>query len=207
MFRKNQVVITALALMIAVAGYLNYSGQLFNRESGEENDLTNLALLDISEEEMAQETAGETEMESTDGEELLNLEEESTPGAAVLTSNQAYETIAAAKVSREQVRAASKETLQALVDNEDLSAEQKEAAVAEIIELTDWAESEVAIETLLQSKGFSDVAVTLSEDSADVVVIREELTDANRAQIEDIVTRKSGIDTANIVISPIQTGE
>ncbi len=204
MFRKNQVVITALALMIAVAGYLNYSGQLFNRENGEEADMSNLALLDISEEEMTTETDGDIESPE---ENLLDVEEDSTPGAAVLTSNQAYETIAAAKISREQVRASSRETLQGLVDNESLSAEQKEAAVAEIIELTDLAETEVAIETLLQSKGFSDVAVTLSAESADIVVIREELTDANRAQIEDIVTRKSEIDTANIVISPIQTTE
>ena len=45
--------------------------------------------------------------------------------------------------------------------------------------------------------------VSLTEDSADVVVKADELTDANRAQIEDIVTRKTEISPENIVITPI----
>ena len=49
---------------------------------------------------------------------------------------------------------------------------------------------EVAAETLLASKGFAEAVVSLSEDSADVVVNASELSDANRAQIEDIITRK-----------------
>ena len=31
-FKKNQMIIAALAIMIAAAGYLNYSGSLFNKE-------------------------------------------------------------------------------------------------------------------------------------------------------------------------------
>ena len=30
-FKKNQIVIAALAVMIAVAGYLNYSGKIFGK--------------------------------------------------------------------------------------------------------------------------------------------------------------------------------
>ena len=33
LFKKNQIIITTLAIMIAVAGYLNYSGRIFG-ESG-----------------------------------------------------------------------------------------------------------------------------------------------------------------------------
>ena len=29
LFRRNQIIITTLAVMIAVAGYLNYSGKIF----------------------------------------------------------------------------------------------------------------------------------------------------------------------------------
>lgn len=32
-FKKNQIIITALAVMIAVAGYLNYSGSKLGRGS------------------------------------------------------------------------------------------------------------------------------------------------------------------------------
>ena len=65
----------------------------------------------------------------------------------------------------------------------------------------------MAVETLLASKGFSETVVNLTVDSADVVVSNADLTDANRAQIEDIVTRKTGIATQNIVITPIHSGE
>lgn len=33
-FKKNQVIIAALAVMIAVAGYLNYSGKIFPEKDG-----------------------------------------------------------------------------------------------------------------------------------------------------------------------------
>ena len=72
---------------------------------------------------------------------------------------------------------------------------------------TDLAEKEAASETLLASKGFTDAVVSLTADSADVVVSASELSDANRAQIEDIITRKTGIAAQNIVITPINTAE
>ena len=36
-FRKNQIIITALALMIAVAGYINYSDNIRNRNKSTKN--------------------------------------------------------------------------------------------------------------------------------------------------------------------------
>mgnify|MGYP000688874464 FL=1 len=45
--------------------------------------------------------------------------------------------------------------------------------------------------------------VSLTEDSADVVVDVADLSDAKRAQIEDIVTRKAEVNAANVVITPI----
>ena len=75
--------------------------------------------------------------------------------------------------------------------------------MAQMVEITELSEQEVAIETLMASKGFSEAVVSLTSDSADVVVESSELTDANRAQIEDIVTRKTDIAPENIVITPI----
>ena len=128
---------------------------------------------------------------------------EGTPGEAVLTSGTAETTVAQAKVSREQIRAQNKETLQAIIDNTDLSDEEKKDAVSQMVKLTERSEQEMEIETLLSAKGFSEAVVSLTEDSADVVVKAAELTDANRAQIEDTVTRKTEIAPENIVITPI----
>lgn len=198
LFKKNQIIITTLAVMIAIAGYLNYSGRLFGeteKSTTEANaELANKELLDISEEDVE---TGTGDIASNDS------EVEGTPGAAVLTNSGADTTVAQAKVAREQVRAQNKETLQAIIDNTNISDEEKQDAVAQMVKMTELSEQEVAIETLMASKGFSDAVVSLTADSADIVVDSAELTDANRAQIEDIVTRKTEISPENIVITPI----
>lgn len=198
LFKKNQIIIAALAVMIAVAGYLNYSGKLFGSTddgSAEANaDLANQELLDISEEDL-----------EASGEDILSndSEVEGTPGEAVLTNGTAATTVAQAKVTREQVRAQNKETLQAIIDDTNLSDEQKQDAVNQMVQITEIAEQEAAIESLMAAKGFSEAVVSLDADSADIAVKADELTDANLAQIEDIVTRKTEISPENIVITPI----
>ena len=189
--KKNQLIIAALAVMIAAAGYLNYSGRLLpgsqnTKEAG--SDLANKELLDIS------------DIKSQDGDEG---EVDGNPGEAVLTSGDAQAVAAQAKVTREQVRAKNKETLQSIIDSDSLSDAQKQDAVAQMVAMTEIAEKETAAETMLASKGFLDSVVSISEDSADVVVNASELTEANRAQIEDIVTRKTGVAAQNIVITPV----
>ncbi len=203
-FRRNQVIIAALAVMIAVAGYLNYSGRIFGdrKDAAEANsDMANMELLDISEEDLA-ETDGE--IASNDSEETDGTVD-GTPGEAVLTSGDASAVVAEAKVSREQVRAKNKESLMEIIDNENLNDAQKQEAVNQLLVMTDLAEKEAAAETLLASKGFAEAVVSLTAEGADVVVSAAELSDANRAQIEDIVTRKTGIAAENIVITPINT--
>ena len=72
-----------------------------------------------------------------------------------------------------------------------------------MIAMTDIAEREAAAEMLLEAKGFSDVVVSITEDSCDVVLNMGEVTDAKRAQVEDIVKRKTNVSAEKIVITPI----
>lgn len=201
LFKKNQIVVTALALMIAAAGYLNYSGKLFPEKDDAKTQQASADLLDISDED-TETASGDIESLDQDAAET-DGEVDGNPGEAVLTSGEVKNTVAQAKVSREQVRAKSKETLQSIIDNTNISDEQKQDAIQQMIDLTKIAEQESAAETLLASKGFSECVVTVSDGKADVVIGNAELTDANRAQIEDIVTRKTGVAPENIVISPI----
>ncbi len=185
LFKKNQIIITSLAIMIAVAGYLNYSGRMFGKgTNGNGDELANQELLDISMEE------GTAQIEEI-------------PGEAVLTSGDMNGIVAEAKVTREQVRAKNKEMLMEIIDNKNLTDAQKQDAVTQMIAMTKLAEQEAAVETLLLSKGYSEVVVNLTETSADVVVNSKELSEANRAQIEDIITRKTEISPENIVITPM----
>ena len=201
-FKKNQIIIAALAVMIAAAGYLNYSGRLFSGEEDAQEanaDLASQELLDISEEDLAS-ASGDIESQDSEAEDGGV---EGTPGEAVLTSGEVSGVVAEAKVTREQVRAKNKESLLEIIDNENLSDEQKQEAVNQMVAMTEIAEKEAAAETLLASKGFSEAVVSLTDESADVVVNAAELSDANRAQIEDIVTRKTGVAAENVVITPV----
>ena len=202
-FKKNQIIIAALAVMIAAAGYLNYSGKLFgDKDTAEKTnaELANKELLDISEEDVT--TSASDDIKSQDGTDS-DGSVDGTPGEAVLTSGEASAVVAEAKVTREQVRAKNKESLMEIIDNENLSDEQKQDAVNQMEAMTDIAEKEAADETLLAYKGFSEAVVSLTQDAADVVVNAAELSDANRAQIEDIITRKTGVAAQNIVITPV----
>ena len=52
--KKNQIVIAMLAVMIAAAGYMNYSGKLFpgkTKTQETNSELANKELLDISDED------------------------------------------------------------------------------------------------------------------------------------------------------------
>ena len=75
-----------------------------------------------------------------------------------------------------------------------------------MVELTDIAEREAAAEILLEAKGFEDVVVSITDDQADVIVNMTEVDEAGRAQIEDIVKRKTSVPVENIVITPLEDG-
>ncbi len=209
MFKKNQMIIAALAVMIAAAGYLNYSGRLFGDKDDMQQtsaELANQELLDISEEDLVS-ASDEIKSQDSDTEGKEDGSVEGTPGEAVLTSGEAGAVVAEAKVTREQVRAKNKETLQQIIDNKELSDKEKKDAVSQMVKITELSEKEAAAETLLASKGFSDAVVSIADESADVVVNAKELTEANRAQITDIVTRKTGVSAENVVINPISGEE
>ena len=108
---------------------------------------------------------------------------------------------AQAKVNREQVRSKNKDVLLEIINNVNIADDQKQDAIDAMIHLTDISEREAAAEMLLEAKGFTDVVVNITDDTADVVVNMADIGDAERAQIEDIMKRKTGVPEENIVIT------
>ena len=239
-FKKNQVIITALAIMIAVAGYINYSDNHLGIDStlgslgqNDEEDTAQTASdtdgiveeIDSLDYDLTDETAlleensqavqeeGETTGESTEAQEGTETAEGTetdtaqteTPGEAVLTGASNF--AAKAKVSREQVRSANKETLLEIINNENLGEDQKQEAVDSMVNMTELAEQEEAAELLLEAQGYENVVVNLTGESADVIVPQEYMEDSARAQIEDIVKRKTSVPVENIVITPLEGTE
>lgn len=206
-FKKNQVIITALAIMIAVAGYINYSDNHLGIDKTLKKASTKTS--EKNEKEAQETDAIVEEIESldydiTDETAMAEENQRETPGEAVLTGASGF--VAEAKVSREQVRSANKETLLEIINNENLGEDQKQEAVNSMVNMTNLAEQEEAAELLLDAQGFQNVVVNLTGDSADVIVPKEYMEDANRAQIEDIVKRKTNVAAEKIVITPLDGG-
>lgn len=131
----------------------------------------------------------------------LNSDEEDI-GEAVLTSAQAMRTnLATAKLNREQNRAKSKEALLAIINDETMDSAAKDEAVSSYVKLTDTIEKETDAETVLTAKGYTDCIVTVNDDTVDVTLPVANLSDTERAQVEDIVTRKTVYDVSQLVIT------
>ena len=232
MVKKNQVMITALALMIAVAGYLNFAGNRITQEeivttgsdtvetakvTGDDSQYEDIQSMDselvLEEDNYLEQSMDDILAEDiTVDEENADLEagsdsvEEITgdvPGEAVFTSVAGMDSLSGAKLLKEQTRAKSRETFLEIINNTNIAEEQKQEAIDGMIELTDVAEKETAAEILLEAKGFEDVVVSITDDMVDVVVNTAELTEAQRAQIEDIVVRKTGMNPEAIVINTL----
>lgn len=211
-FKKNQIIITALAVMIAAAGYISYSDSKLKTtdtssktgsEKTQETDSTvdmDSVLQDI--ESLDMDITDETVASSEDNDSTETTDTSlDTPGEAVLTGASTY--MAQAKINREQIRSQNKETLLEIINNSQLSEEERQSAIASMVSMTEMVEKEAAAELLLEAKGFPDVVVNLTGETADVVVPSTSVDDASRAQIEDIVKRKTGIAAESIVISPM----
>lgn len=268
LIKKNQLMITALAIMLAIAGYLQFAGTNIDEEYLENTDAVadaseviseNLTIgeisdsydidgiLDLSEEDVQPdsltdidsldsdvevvmedyleedmvvegEVAEVTQSDITDGTVALTNdsttdttgvvaevepEDGEVPGEAVFTSSNGVVILSEARLLKEQVRAKNKETLLEIINSTGLTDAQKQEATDSLIKMTNIAEKEAAAEILLEAKGFADVVVSINGDSVDVVVNALELTDTQRAQIEDIVKRKTEIGAENIVISTV----
>jgi len=191
-FKKNQIVLTLLAVMIVVAVYLDYIG----KESIPKAD-ANTTITDISE----QDVMAENQSATANGE---NGDDESKaqPGEAVFTSGtNVVEFMTEVSLNKEQTRARNKETLLEIVNNEVVSEEQKQQAIDTMVQMTTIAEKENATETLLKTKGFENAVVSITDGSVDVVIGKTSLTDAERAQIEDIVKRKTDVGVEQITLS------
>lgn len=196
--KKNQVIITSLAILIAVAGYLNFADVDLGFKDKEASTDSILEEIDF---DLTDETALLDENGADGSTTDTGSLDTSTPGEAVLTGSSGF--AAQAKLSREQIRSQNKADLQEIINNQELGDEQKQEAVNTMVAMTELTEKEAAAELLLEAKGFEDVIVNLTGETADVVVPSADLEDAKRAQIEDIVKRKTGIAAENIIITPL----
>lgn len=214
-FKRNQLIITSLAALIAVAGYLNYTekndkarkdkmeaaAKVVAESNEESSTLSGTEGENPSEKESL---SGEADQANSDDIESNDQDVQSTPGEAIfVNATGTVDFIVEAKLSKEYVRATNSESLNAIIANKDLSSEEKKAAVEKVAEIADISEKEIAAENLIMAKGYKDVVVTYTDGYVDVIVVAEEMDDTTRAQIEDIVKRKMNVLADKITINII----
>lgn len=217
LFRKNQIIITSLAIMIVIAGYLNFTADQTKpvKQEAAAETAEKIREENIQAEEAA--AGAEADITSFPDEDLASVsaEAESTAGTetpegekvgeAVLTSSASAGAFSAsAKLNREQVRSKNEASLLEIINNTDISEDMKADAIASMNRMTDRAEKELDAELLLEAKGFKDSVVSINDDSVDVIVGAAEITDEQKAQIEDIVTRKTERNVSDIVITTME---
>ncbi len=223
-FGKNQVIISALAIMIAIAGYLSITQDKTEEAVnlvGDSGTSNGELIYDISEDDIS----GNGTYEYTDSGDVVSVTEkpvqedvaEVSPtaapdsaetsenvGEAVLVSSTiGSEYFDSAKLSREQTRSKNKEILMEIINSSVATDTQKEDAVNEVIGLTSDSEKENAAETMLEAKGFGESMVSIVDGKVDVIVNANNLTEKEIAQIEDIVKRKTDAAAGDIVITPV----
>ncbi len=94
-----------------------------------------------------------------------------------------------------------------MLNNENVSQEQKDKCSDTMLQLQERIEKETAAEAMIEAKGFQEAYVRIDDATVDVVVDKETLTDAEVAQIEDIVKRKTGCEADQIRINTLKKGK
>ncbi len=210
---KNQVVLSALVMMIAVAGYLNYIDQNQVGGSIALTDTGEIAALISEEDNLLPTFASEMEfIETVENPNIvtetitLNIaeDEETTPGEAIFVSSSLSGSyFVQAKLEREQTRAKQHDTLTAMINNESLNDDQRGEFAGEVLKMQQRIEKETAAEAVIKEKGLGEAYVRIDDETVDVIVNKETLTEQDVAQIQDIVTRKTGMEAGQIRISPM----
>jgi len=158
-FKKKQMIIGTLVVMLGVAGYLNY-----RYDTGPDSEKKK-----ISQNTGAEPDIGETVMVSGN-----NVKESDNPF---------YEE----KLKIANSRDKAKEELNALLETEGISQEIKEETVKKLADITAYREAEAAAEELLKAKGYPHTMVYISEDGVTVSVKKKGLNQKDMAKIVDVV--------------------
>lgn len=234
--KRNQVIITALVIMIAVAGYLSWVdsqptetvGYWLNDQGeisalihddttwvglfpddytgliGTAWDTTHNPAIAISEDDFLWPTIADLDLS-----DIINLptnEQNLTEAgeAIFVNTNSSSSFFVQARLNREQSRSNERSILNELINNNNVESDQRAQAADAMLEIQRRIERETAAEALIESKGFAETYVRISDSSVDVIVSKEALTDAELAQIMDIIKRKTGMNETQIHISPMR---
>ena len=207
-FKNNQVLIYVIALMLVTAGYLNYNTNGSNTIETSSNELVNSsseiadigdAALVSSNDVVENEKEKNETVETSDTTEVPTSEEIAKANSNDYNPNDEY--FSKSKLERETMYSQSIETYQKILENANVSDEQKKIATQEISKKNSEKNSIMICENLMKTKGFENCVIFVNDKSISVVVDAEKLKQEDIAQIQNIVSREMNAEVDDIHIT------
>ena len=230
LFKKNQVIIYVIALMLVAAGYLNYTANGNTNSiiptSGTEEELDQMA--NIGDAQLVSSNDIVNEAVNNTANNIENAKTENTSSNTVTTSSTTTNTTSensnnnienneetkqtTAKVSDNDYFSKSKlerdtmysqmiETYEKVLNSDNSLETQKQSATDEIKKINDTKNSIMICENLIQTKGFENSVVFVNGESVSVIIEASELSKEQVAQIQNIISREMNAKAENIHIS------
>ena len=211
MLKKNQVVIYVIALMLVVAGYLNYTAtndlDSAIQTSSSEEELAKMANIGdaqlvssnvVSEENYIKENTTNTTNNSIVNNNEIVDNNTITTSSSVSSNNEYFST---SKLERDTMYSQMLETYENILNSNNSLETQKQSASEEITKINNVKNGIMICENLIKTKGFKNVVIFVNGDSISVIVEDEQLSPEEVAQIQNIISRELNAKVENIHIS------
>ncbi|MBQ7977296.1 MAG: SpoIIIAH-like family protein [Clostridia bacterium] len=108
------------------------------------------------------------------------------------------------RADRDTARTQEKLYYTAILESASSTAEAKSSATDALNNIASLIESELYLEGNIKAKGFNDVIVSMSDNFVNVMVKANELSDAQVAQIVQVVQEQTKKSIDNIKIIPVE---
>ncbi len=228
MFKKNQIIIYVIVLMLMTAGYLNYTTNTEKQESVEtamqmeSNDDMQLAdigdatLVNSNEFVSNNETNTANTTNTTAKNETNTVNEISNSINDVSNNNEnntVLETSSSgtnndyfvkSKLERDTMYSQMIETYEKVLNSTNTLETQRQSATQEIQKINDTKNSIMICENLIKTKGFENNIVFVNGESVSIIIGAKEMKQEEVAQIQNIISREMKAKVENIHIGTKQ---
>ena len=193
-FKKGTAAIYVLALMLVTAGYWAYL-------SNESKTLETVNLGNQDTTNNVDENLGDaTLVNSNEVKEQKQNQEQNQEQEQKTEQETVNDYFQESKLSRDTMYSQTLETYQKMLDNSNVSEEQKAIVTQEITKLNQEKNAIMICENVLSTKGFNKCVIFVNVDSISVVVGKEKIETDEIAQIQNIVSREMNAKVENIHI-------
>lgn len=220
LFKKNQVIIYVIVLMLMTAGYLNYTTNTdkassvetsMQIEANDDSQLANIgdATLVNSNDVISENRTDTNQVTNTINESnqmtnntIMNKELKENENTTIETSSkQNNNYFTKSKLERDTMYSQMLETYEKVLNSSHSLETQKQAVTQEIQKINETKNSIMICENLIQTKGFENSIIFVNGDSVSVIIEAEEIKQEQVAQIQNIIAREMKVQIENIHIA------